>query len=367
MSSILRQTVLIAVTFILAAIHSVAGSFTNLYNFRDIDGANPSCNLLLSGNCLIGVAVSGGSGGGGTLFNLNTDGDDFTKLFNFGGATGANPYAGLILSGTSLYGTTGVGGSGGNGTMFKISTNGMGFTNLYNFSGGGDGANPYAGLVLCGDILYGTTWGGGSAGNGTLFKINSDGTGYSNFYSFTAAMNSGFAYTNRDGANPFASLVLSGNTLYGTTWVGGSSAAGTVFKVNTDGTAFTNLHSFSGSDGARPTANLVLSGNTLYGTTWEGGGGSPGKGTVFKINADGTGFTNLHNFSGGDGANPYAGLALSGKTLYGTTWGGGSAGNGTVFKANIDGSGFTNLHVFTTTIYNGSAYTNRDGQIHAGN
>src|SRR2546422_929481 len=108
---------------------------------------------------------------------------------------------------------------------------------------------------------------------------------------------------------------------------------------------FTTLHSFTGSDGAAPFAGLILSGTTLYGTA--NTGGSSGAGTVFAINTDGTGFTNLHSFTGGsDGATPYGGLVLSGNTLYGTATYGGSSGNGTVFKVNTDGSGFTNLYSF---------------------
>src|SRR5947207_3093949 len=86
---------------------------------------------------------------------------------------------------------------------------------------------------------------------------------------------------------------------------------------------FTTLHSFD-SDGA-PTG-LILSGMTLYGTT---------TGTVFAVYTDGSGFTNLHSFT--DGANLVGGLILSGNTLYGIT-SGGSLSNGTVFKVNTDGS-----------------------------
>ena len=129
---------------------------------------------------------------------------------------------------------------------------------------------------------------------------------------FTARING----TNSDGANPHAALILSGNTLYGTADIGGNSDRGTVFAINTDGTGFTNLHSFTAlvnstnSDGANPEAGLILSGNTLYGTAQYGG--SSGNGTVFAINTDGTGFTNLHSFTASwsysgtnsDGANP---------------------------------------------------------------
>src|SRR5438552_18727988 len=86
---------------------------------------------------------------------------------------------------------------------------------------------------------------------------------FTNLYSFQAT--SGPADTNTDGANPEAGLVLSGNTLYGTAYSGGSLGVGTVFKVNTDGTGFTNLHSFTeatyplytNGDGAYPEGGLV--------------------------------------------------------------------------------------------------------------
>src|SRR6266436_1282011 len=102
---------------------------------------------------------------------------------------------------------------------------------------------------------------------------------------------------------------------------------------------FTTLHSFTGSDGANPYAGLTVAGNsnTFYGTTANGGSPGWGWGTVFAVNADGTAFTNLHTFTGSDGANPWAGLILSGHTLYGTAYSGGNPGYGTVFAINTDG------------------------------
>src|SRR5580692_11258252 len=87
---------------------------------------------------------------------------------------------------------------------------------------------------------------------------------------------------------------------------------------------FTNLYSFTGgSDGASPQAGLILSGNTLYGAAYQGG--SSNQGGVFKVNTDGSGFTNLHNFTGGEnGISPYGGLILAVDTLYGTTSFGGT-------------------------------------------
>jgi uncharacterized repeat protein (TIGR03803 family) len=169
----------------------------------------------------------------------------------------------------------------------------MGFTNLHSFtalsnSTNSDGANSYAVLILSGSILFGTAHNGGSSGNGTVFKVNTNGTDFTTLYSFTAGSGS-FPNTNSDGAFPYAGLILSGNTLYGTANGGGSSGNGTLFKINTDGTGFTNLYGFSAvdqtystnSDGAIPNGDLILSGNTLYGTAV--GGGSSGKGTVFSL------------------------------------------------------------------------------------
>jgi uncharacterized repeat protein (TIGR03803 family) len=109
-----------------------------------------------------------------------------------------------------------------------------------------------------------------------VFALNTDGTGFTNLHSFTAFLSN----TNSDGASPQAGLIVSGNTLYGTAVQGGSSAHGTLFAVKTDGSGFTNLHSFAGGDGATPNG-LILSANTLYGTA--AGGGSFGNGTVFSL------------------------------------------------------------------------------------
>ncbi|HUE37075.1 MAG TPA: choice-of-anchor tandem repeat GloVer-containing protein, partial [Candidatus Acidoferrum sp.] len=181
----------------------------------------------------------------------------FTNLYGFtGGSDGGAPYAGLTLSGNTLYGTTTAAGSSSNGTVFAVNTDGSGFTNLHGFTGGNDGGAPYAGLILSGNTLYGTTTAGGSSGNGTVFAVNTDGSGFTNLYRFTGG---------NDGSAPFAGLILSSNTLYGTASVGGSSGNGTVFAVNTDGSGFTNLYGFTGgNDGSAPSASLIISGNTLY-------------------------------------------------------------------------------------------------------
>jgi uncharacterized repeat protein (TIGR03803 family) len=354
------------------ATNLVAQTFTTLHSFvgYPIDGANPEASLILAGSTLYGTAGSG-TYGYGTVFAINTNGTGFTNVYSFTAlnnntnSDGAYPTARLMLLGNTLYGTAQGGGSLGHGTIFAVNINGTSFKNLHSFTNGIDGAGPWAGLISLGSTLYGTAEYGGNSGNGTVFRVNTDGSSFTSLHSFTALINSTIGLTNGDGAWPTAELALSGNMLYGTTFQGGTSVFGTVFEINTNGSSFKNLHSFNGNDGALPYYGLVLSGNALFGTTTDGG--SAGRGTVFKMNIDGSGFTNLYSFTAAsyplftnsDGAFPEAGLILSGNTLYGTAYNGGSSGNGTVFKLNTDGSGFVNLHTFTVT--SGSNLTNSDG------
>jgi uncharacterized repeat protein (TIGR03803 family) len=344
------------------SINSGGAGFTNQHNFASSeDGANPTGGLILSGSRLYGTTGSGGGWNYGTVFSINTNGTGLSILYNFTApiytgsvdtnSDGDYPNGSLVLSGATLYGAARFGGIGDNGTLFKVDTNGAGFTVLHIFTAdpspsytNSDGADPYGSLVLSGDTLYGTTSGGGTGGGGTIFAVSTNGTGFTNLYSFSAESGSWPNESNSDGYSPRAGLILSGNKLYGTASYGGSSDSGTIFAINTDGTGFTNLYSFTASldpyytnsDGADPEAVLVLSGNTLYGEARSGG--SLGNGTVFAINTDGTGFTNLHSFAVVEGDNPEGGLVLSGNTLYGIVFGGGALGYGAVFALSLPGN-----------------------------
>jgi uncharacterized repeat protein (TIGR03803 family) len=371
MKSKITEALFIAALYNVSTISflSAQPKFTALYSFTNSAGAYAT--LILSSNRLYGTTFSGGRFGAGTVFAIGTDGANFTNLYNFTAlsnstnADGAYPAGRLALSGKVLFGTAYCGGRFGGGTVFALNIDGTGFRNLHTFTYGADGSLPYAGLILSGNTLYGSASGGGSSGNGTIFKVNVDGTDFTNIHSFNAATNG----INSDGFSPLAGLVLSENILYGTANTGGGSETGTIFKLNTNGAEFTVLHSFTAhhyssgtnGDGAYPSGGLILSGDTLYGTTYNGG--SSGQGVVFKVNIDGTGFETLHSFSALsnstniDGANPWAALILSGNHLYGTTENGGSPGNGTVFACNTNGGDFTNLHSFAPLLHS----TNNEG------
>ncbi|MGZ4963006.1 MAG: choice-of-anchor tandem repeat GloVer-containing protein [Limisphaerales bacterium] len=346
---------------LLAAIFAVAPeasatlppNFTPIYSFTNTDGSTPVSGMILASNVLYGTTAEGGQGSG-VAFAVNTDGSNYTVLHSFAAtdlgtnADGARPSADLLLSGGTLYGTTMQGGSCAGGTVFAVNTDGSNFRVLHQFTTidpdtgtNSGGAFPLCSLIISEGVLYGAASGGGPWGGGTIFRLNSDGTDFTNLYSFAEDP---FA-----GALPYGGLVLSSGVLYGTSsgytsWMG--PTFGSIFSMRTDGTGFTNLHLFTGYpyDGAYPLAGLIVSGNTLYGTTFKGGSDDYGHGTVFAINTDGTGYTILHDFLTREGEYPCAGLLLSDQTLYGTAnQGGAYNGVGTIFALSTNGDGFVRL------------------------
>jgi uncharacterized repeat protein (TIGR03803 family) len=359
-----------------------ASTFTVLHSFGSgSDGINPYIGLTLSGTTLYGVATNGGANGSGTLFSFNTSNSTYSTLYSFlGTSDGANPYATLMLSGTTFYGVATLGGLQGNGTIFSFDTSTSTFTTLYSFTSGNDGSTPLGSLTILGSTLYGLTRSGGGSGNaGTIFSSNLDGSNFTILHSFTNGSDGGFP----DGS----SLLLSGTTLYGMTYEGGTNNTGTIFSFDTTTSTLSTLYNFTGgNDGAYPSGSLIMSGTVLYGMTPQGGansngnifsfdtststfltlysfssagdgsspygmtsqGGANGVGTIFSFNTNTSTFSNLYSFTGGnDGAYPYGSLIISGTTLYGMNYQGGASGGGTIFSFNTNTSAFSTLYSFT--------------------
>jgi uncharacterized repeat protein (TIGR03803 family) len=236
------------------------------------------------------------------------------------------------------------------------------FSVIHNFTGGVDGATPWAGVTIDqGGNLYGTASEGGADGNGTVFKLSREGSGWilTPLHSFTGGS---------DGSTPLARVVFRPDgKLYGTTEQGGAGP-GTVFSLAPPPTACktalcpwteTVLHAFEGGDdGTFPGGGDVVfdrAGN-LYGTTSYGGSGYQpycqefGCGTAYKLSRSNGGWskTVIYEFYTGPTATPYGGVILdSSGNLYGTTEGGGTADSGTVYQFTPDNGSWSQTVLYT--------------------
>ena len=325
-----------------------ADTFLVLHAFLDgNDGATPNTPVILDakGN-IYGTALQGGTTNDGVVFKISAKGKE-SILYSFAaGNDGRRPEAGLVRDKNgNLYGTTNQGGSADQGTVFKLAPDGTESV-LHTFTGGSDGGFPQANLIIDKQgNLYGTATQGGSGcdiGCGTIFEVAADGS-FTTLHAFAGAS---------DGEYPMSWLVADAKgNLYGTAAAGGAHGFGTVFRLSARGTLKV-LYAFQGgTDGGGSQAGLIRdSAGNLYGTTRNGGGtgcGTGGCGTIFKLSPGGS-ETVLYAFSGGsDGAEPYGGVVadVSGN-LYGTTIAGGSQqGLGVVFEL-LSGGSLKVLHTF---------------------
>jgi uncharacterized repeat protein (TIGR03803 family) len=310
-----------------------AVSETVLYSFcqqtKCADGQFPAAGLVATNQGgLYGTTEEGGNADAGVAFLVTvTGGYGLLHVFQNSSMDGGYPIAPLFRDKSgNFFGTTTQGGASGNGTVFERSASGV--YRLRHAFNGTDGSDPSAGVVAdSAGNLYGTTFGGGANGSGAIFVLTPNGN-LKTLYSFCSV--TGCA----DGCGPEAGLIgdASGN-LYGTTELCGANGFGVVFKIHADGTGYTVLHSFmGGSDGASPAASLSADASgTLYGTTFGTVFSETSKtsGTVFKIAPDGSNYAVLYNFcslaSCADGAGPDGSVILDAAgNLYGTTEQGGA-------------------------------------------
>jgi len=306
----------------------------------------------------------------GAVFARPTEAQTFTVLHAFtAGTDGAVPGPIIRDAQDNLYGTTRFGGivscalgTDTCGTVYKVDSAGN-ETVLYRFEGGSNGTNPIAGLVRDGaGNLYGTTQGNGAVGGAAVvFKVEPNGQETS----FDIASPNACCFD-----SPLA-LDAQGN-MYGISPFGGvpncnlnsfQLGCGTLFKLSPAG-QFTVLHVFNGLDGMQPEGGVVLDGKgNLYGTANFGGDltceslgygyREPGCGTVYKLDSSGN-FAVLHTFTGRvDGSFPLGVIIDSAGDLYGIAQNGGNEingdnseyGNGTVFKVDANGQ-FRVLYTF---------------------
>ena len=331
--------------------------FNHLYSFTGgSDGWLPQARVIFGPNgSLYGTTIGGGGSscegfqysGCGTVFNLTPQPTTCTAaicpwtdtvIYAFQGspADGESPANGDLTfdQNGNIYGTTSQGGNADSGTVFELTPSGSGWTEslLYAFSGP-DGSFPYDGVIFdSAGNLYGTTNMGGSGNAGTVFELSSAGTGWTENVIYS------FPQDGSEGVRPFAGLIFdqSGN-LYGATTEGGPAGGGTVFKLtpSNGGWEYSLLYSFTGKFACGPMATLVMdAAGNLYGTTFCEG--AHGDGSVFKLAPSSPywTYTSLYDFTGGDdGRGPLSNVVFdTSGNLYGTNVLGGADNAGVVWK-----------------------------------
>jgi uncharacterized repeat protein (TIGR03803 family) len=322
--------------------------------------SSPVDNLLRgSDGALYGVVLPVTSVSSGLIFRAAVDGTNTTTLYQFDREVANGPQAGVIqASDGKLYGTTKFGPAGeiaSAGTVYRLGLDGAGFEVVHRFAAttgtnqdlspiNTNGAYPEAQLTEGSDgYLYGVTRNGGANGTGVIYKLMRDGTGFQVLHEFAAITSttaSGLTVTT-DGAYPVGRLLQGADGFfYGTTSLGGANGRGTVFRLAFDGSGFQVIHTFSpttletatglskNAEGAIPIAGLT-DGQDGFFYGVTTVGGSGGVGTLFATSPDGATFTVLQNFAVNNGSRPEAELLLgSDGKLYGTTVAGGESAAG---------------------------------------
>jgi uncharacterized repeat protein (TIGR03803 family) len=283
-----------------------------------------------------------------------------------GNVEGAYPTPYLVEANDNsgnLFGSTFTGGTSGDGTVFQVAPDGT-ITVLADFNGSNFNIGevlfqPGAGLVEdSAGNLFGTTWYGGTSDDGAVFEVAKDSGMITTLGSFTGD----------NGIFPAAGLLLDNGNLFGTAAFGGPVPSpgefgyGTVVEVPAIGGTIKALATFHGYDGEHPIGGLVKDSNgDLFGTTLSGG--TSGEGTVFELKPDGT-LTDLAEFHGYDGANPDATLVLdSSGNLFGTTARGGTSDAGAAFEVKKDITGSWTLTTLASFDGLGNGFANAVGGL----
>ena len=254
-----------------------SSAITALASFNNATGENPQAGVVLdSSGDIFGTTSGGGDANSdGTVFEIAHASGAITTLASFNGANGQDPsVAGVVLdSSGNLFGTTTGGGDNNQGTVFEIANGSYAITKLASFNGGNGSESNGVVLDSSGD-LFGTAQNGGTYGDGAVFEVVKGSGAITAMASFNIA----------NGQYPRAAVILdSSGDLIGTTYGGGTNGDGAVFEIAQGSGSITTLVSFNATNGKNPYAGVVLdSAGDLFGTTATGANPN---GTAFELTA----------------------------------------------------------------------------------
>lgn len=323
-----------------------SGTATILYSFTGgSGGANPYAALVQGRDGRLYGTTEEGGNGSGAVFQLDLAGN-FQVLHDFEGLALSSPTSLVQASDGSFYGTASGGSysSYGYGAVFKMDTSGN-LSVLHSFNGSSDGAFPVGLLVDDDGSLYGATSGGmldfiGGYAPSTIYKIDPDGN-FSVLYTYDTSGGQYGIYSDI--------IEATDGFFYGTFAGGGSNGDGSVFKLDPASGSLSVLHDFDGTGGAGPWGGVSQGvDGSFYGTT--GSGGSYGVGVVYRLDQSGN-FSVLHEFDGiGGGAVPEHGvLQGSDGNFYGSVYSDNNRDAGIIYKLDSLGN-FSILQEFENDV-----------------
>jgi uncharacterized repeat protein (TIGR03803 family) len=283
-------------------------SFTKKIDFSNGNGSNPFGNLLKASNGkLYGMTSKGGTNNLGVIFEYDPATNIYTVKVNMQTSSGSSPQGSLMqASNGKLYGVTSAGGINAGGALFEYDISSNVFTKKFDFSFS-NGLNPSANLIqFSNGKLYGTTYAGGTSGQGVLFEYDPTTSVYIKKIDFTN--------TNNNGYTPTGALLNAANgKLYGTTINGGTNNHATIFEFDPLTSSYLKKFDFATSaNGTIPNGSLVLSNGKIYGMT--SSGGANGLGVLFEYDLTTATFTKKTDFAGASGSVPLGSLLFDGKT-----------------------------------------------------
>ncbi len=327
---------------VLYSYHPATSTFAVVHNMSD-SGLSAMWSGMIEDPVgrLVGLCSAGGGGSNGAMFSLNIGTGQVTELVSFNYSLGSSPHGRLIRATNGLfYGLTNTGGAVfngiGRGILFSFDPVTDQFTRCADLSYT-LGGNPLGSPVEVNGRIYALCSSGGAGDGGTIVEYDPMANTLVKRRDLSTAV----------GSLPEKGLFKASNgRLYGTTTVGGSNGAGTLFEFDPVSNALVILHAFNASDGTMTMADVMQASNgLLYGTS--SAGGSNGLGTLWSYDLNTAVFDKLFDFNTNDGSGPAGQLleALPGK-LFGTFQADGSGDTGGIFRWNIDAGTYAQEYAF---------------------
>ncbi|WP_370087979.1 choice-of-anchor tandem repeat GloVer-containing protein [Ekhidna sp.] len=315
------------------------------------NGSYPLTPLLDLDDWIYGATSEGGIEGNGTIYKIKKDGSHFSTIHSFENFNGRFPLGNLVLYNERLFGITKYGGDHDGGVIYSINKDGSDFNIIFHFEPNTSGIQPSTISLIDGQFWGTVTRLSDEIANSLIFRLNADGTEFQHVYSFSDGLR----------AQNNGNLIIANSKIWGkidAEQIDFDFGPGILFSINSEGGDFHKERDFTTYDGRIPEGNLLLHEDEVWGITKYGGSNGnewpdDDQGVVYKINTDGTGFTLLHSFIEASGMNPVSGLKLLDNKMWGVTERGGENGLGVIYSISLDGYLYNNEVLFTEKIGNG--------------